>query len=123
ILDLAFHNLIFSYSGDERGTALQQVSFTAKPGETVALVGCSGAGKSTIAALIPRFYDVSEGVITLDGHPIQNYRLHDFRSNIAMVTQNVVLLMTACATTLPTVSCAMYPMKQLSRPQKLHMHG
>lgn len=89
--DLAFENVSFSYTGDERGTALHQVSFTAKPGETVALVGRSGAGKSTIAALIPRFYDVSEGVITLDGHPIQNYRLHDLRSNIAMVTQNVVL--------------------------------
>lgn len=89
--DLAFDNVSFSYTGDERGTALNKVSFSAKPGETVALVGRSGAGKSTIAALIPRFYDVTQGVITLDGHPIQDYRLHDLRSNIAMVTQNVVL--------------------------------
>lgn len=89
--DLAFDKVSFTYTGDERGTALQQVSFTAKPGETVALVGRSGAGKSTIAALIPRFYEVSEGVITLDGQPIQNYPLQSLRSNIAMVTQNVVL--------------------------------
>jgi len=89
--DLAFENVSFSYTGDERGTALRDVSFTAKPGETVALVGRSGAGKSTIAALIPRFYDVAEGVINLDGQPLQHYRLQDLRSNIAMVTQNVVL--------------------------------
>lgn len=89
--DIAFENVSFSYTGDERGTALRNVSFSARPGETVALVGRSGAGKSTIAALIPRFYEVSEGVITLDGHPIQDYRLQDLRTNIAMVTQNVVL--------------------------------
>lgn len=89
--DLAFENVGFSYTDDERGTALRNVSFSARPGETVALVGRSGAGKSTIAALIPRFYEVSDGVITLDGHPIQDYRLQDLRTNIAMVTQNVVL--------------------------------
>lgn len=89
--DLTFENVSFSYTDDERGTALRHVSFSARPGETVALVGRSGAGKSTIAALIPRFYEVSEGVITLDGHPIQDYRLQDLRTNIAMVTQNVVL--------------------------------
>src|SRR5699024_7327981 len=58
--DLACENVSFRYSGDERATALRDVSFTAKPGETVALVGRSGPGKSTIAALIPRFYDVAE---------------------------------------------------------------
>src|SRR5699024_185646 len=69
----------------------KNVSFVAKPGETVALVGRSGSGKSTIASLIPRFYEVDAGEILLDGHSITEYPLADLRSNIAMVTKTVVL--------------------------------
>ncbi len=89
--DLVFNQVSFSYQKDSKQQALTEVSFHASPGETVALVGRSGAGKSTIAALIPRFYEPTKGVITLDGEPLQHYRLKDLRSNIAMVTQNVVL--------------------------------
>src|SRR5699024_858275 len=89
--EVEFQEVRFSYTGADKNEALKGVSFVARPGETVALVGRSGAGKSTIASLIPRFYEVTQGSILLDGHPLTDYPLQDLRSNIAMVTQNVVL--------------------------------
>ncbi|MEY1661803.1 lipid A export permease/ATP-binding protein MsbA [Isoalcanivorax beigongshangi] len=86
---LEFRNVTFGYSPD--APVVQDLSFTVKPGETVALVGRSGAGKSTIATLIPRFYDPDQGEILLDGQPLTDYRLQDLRRQIAMVTQKVVL--------------------------------
>ena len=62
-----------------------------KPGEYVALVGSSGAGKTTLCSLIPRFYDVSGGAIYLDGKDIRNIRLKDLRNNIGIVQQDVYL--------------------------------
>src|SRR5699024_1177058 len=88
--EVEFQEVRFSYTGADKNEALKGVSFVARPGETVALVGRSGAGKSTIASLIPRFYEVTQGSILLDGHPLTDYPLQDLRSNIAMVTQNVV---------------------------------
>lgn len=89
--EIEFKDVLFSYTGTDKNAALKGVSFTAKPGETVALVGRSGAGKSTIASLIPRFYEVTSGEILLDNYSLTDYPLGDLRSNIAMVTQNVVL--------------------------------
>ena len=88
--ELIFDRVGFSYPGAER-KALSDVSFVVKPGETLALVGQSGGGKTTIAALLPRFFPVSEGAIRIDGHDIKDLKLASLRDNIAMVSQEVLL--------------------------------
>ncbi len=88
--DIRFENVTFSY-GVKNETVLHDISFEIKAGQTVALVGRSGSGKTTIANLLPRFYDVSQGKITLDGVNIQDYTLAYLRKHIALVNQNVVL--------------------------------
>jgi ABC-type multidrug transport system fused ATPase/permease subunit len=75
-----------------RGPALRDVSFTIYPGEVVALVGHSGAGKTTIAQLLPRLYDPQEGQVLLDGHDVRGFTLESLRSQISMVLQETVLL-------------------------------
>lgn len=85
-----FANVSFAYPGAER-SALKQVSFTAEPGESIALVGQSGSGKTTIANLLPRFYQIDEGAIRIDGHRIEDIRLECLRDNIALVSQEVML--------------------------------
>ena len=70
---------------------LAGVSFAVRPGETVAIVGRSGSGKSTLVNLLPRFYDVSAGSVRVDGHDIREYRLHDLRAQVSLVSQDVVL--------------------------------
>jgi subfamily B ATP-binding cassette protein MsbA len=70
---------------------IDNISFKVKKGQTVALVGASGGGKSTIANLIPRFYDVKGGQILIDGVDIRDYTLHSLRENIGLVTQDIVL--------------------------------
>ncbi|MCH8542764.1 MAG: lipid A export permease/ATP-binding protein MsbA [Alcanivorax sp.] len=87
--DIEFRNVSFGYNDSAR--VIKNLSFTVRAGETVALVGRSGAGKSTIATLMPRFYDPDEGMILLDGVPLPEYPLHSLRHQIAMVTQKVVL--------------------------------
>ncbi len=87
---IEFKNVYFEYSdGDER--VLQDIYFTIQKGEAVALVGPSGAGKSTIADLIPRFFDVTSGAILIDGHDIRSVRLKSLRSQMGIVTQEVIL--------------------------------
>jgi subfamily B ATP-binding cassette protein MsbA len=71
---------------------LENISFTAKPGQTVALVGASGGGKSSLAALIPRFFSPISGRITIDGVDIVNLTLPSLRKQIALVSQDIVLL-------------------------------
>jgi subfamily B ATP-binding cassette protein MsbA len=88
--DLVFDAVSFSYPGAER-KALVDVSFEAAAGKTVALVGASGGGKTTIGGLIPRFYSAASGRILLDGIDIQSLKLEDLRENIALVSQDVVL--------------------------------
>lgn len=87
---LEVRDLTFRYPGTEK-SVLDGISFTAEPGQMVALVGRSGSGKSTLANLIPRFYQHSEGQILLDGVEIQDYRLRNLRRHIALVTQQVNL--------------------------------
>lgn len=87
--ELAFENVGFSYDGESQ--ILSQVNFKVSPGETVAFVGMSGGGKSTIISLIPRFYDVTSGQISLDGQPIQNYEIESLRKQIGIVMQDNLL--------------------------------
>jgi ATP-binding cassette subfamily B protein len=90
--DVRYENVTFSYSADGR-LALDRISFHARPGETVALVGATGAGKSTLASLLPRFYELPEndGKIFIDGKEIREYAIRALRENIGLVTQESFL--------------------------------
>ncbi len=84
-----FEDVFFSY--DSRGAVLKNVDFEAKPGQIIALVGASGSGKSTIANLIPRFYDVTSGRITIDGIDIRDLSLASLRRHVGIVHQDTFL--------------------------------
>ncbi|MFP1907275.1 lipid A ABC transporter ATP-binding protein/permease MsbA [Lonsdalea quercina] len=88
--DLEFRHVDFAYPGKET-LALNDISLHVPPGKTVALVGRSGSGKSTIANLITRFYDIQSGEIILDGHDLRDYTLSSLRNQVALVSQNVHL--------------------------------
>jgi len=92
---LVFNNVVFSYDGET--DVLNGISFEVKKGDIIALVGPSGAGKSTIANLIPRFYDASSGAVLVDGINVKEYRLASLRSQIGIVSQNVILFNTTIA--------------------------
>ncbi len=85
-----FRNVSFSY-GDEDSPVLHDVSFIVEAGKSIAIVGHSGGGKSTLVGLLPRFYDVRSGELLLDGTPVQDYELANLRSNISLVSQDVIL--------------------------------
>lgn len=85
-----FENVSFAYEGTQE-KVLNQVNLKVKAGEYVALVGSSGAGKTTLCSLIPRFYDVTEGSVLLDGEDIRNLKLQSLRNQIGIVQQDVYL--------------------------------
>lgn len=87
--NIEFRDVTFGY--DPAQPVLRNLSFTMKSGETVALVGRSGAGKSTISSMLPRFFDPDQGEVLLDGVPLPEYQLAHLRAQIAMVSQKVVL--------------------------------
>ncbi len=87
--DVRFHNVTFSYDGKK--TVLKNVSLYAKPGQKIAFVGSTGAGKTTITNLINRFYDIQEGKITYDGINIKKIKKDDLRRSLAMVLQDTHL--------------------------------
>jgi subfamily B ATP-binding cassette protein MsbA len=88
--DVEFREVSFRYpTGSE--AVLHGVSFSARAGETVAIVGRSGSGKSTLASLVPRFYDVTGGAVLLDGVDVRDYALERLRAQISLVSQDVVL--------------------------------
>ncbi|WP_144510664.1 ABC transporter ATP-binding protein [Bacillus sp. FJAT-22090] len=87
--DIEFENVSFQY--DEHKSVLNNIDLTIKAGETVAFVGPSGAGKTTICSLIPRFYEVNEGAISIDGLNIQDITMQSLRSQIGIVQQDVFL--------------------------------
>lgn len=88
--DIVFENVTFAYSKNEP-PVLRDISFSVKAGETIALVGMSGGGKSTLVSLIPRFYDVTEGRILLDGVDIRDIRVRSLRDKIGIVFQDSFL--------------------------------
>ncbi|BDG33438.1 ABC transporter ATP-binding protein [Parageobacillus thermoglucosidasius] len=88
--DIVFENVTFAYDKNDL-PVLRDISFSVKAGETIALVGMSGGGKSTLVSLIPRFYDVTEGRILLDGIDIRNIRVRSLRDKIGIVFQDSFL--------------------------------
>jgi ATP-binding cassette, subfamily B, multidrug efflux pump len=86
---IEFKNVRFGYIENEE--VIKDISFTVNPGETVAIVGATGAGKSTIINLLNRFYEINSGEILIDGVSIKEYNLHSLRSHIAVVLQDVFL--------------------------------
>ncbi|PIC81968.1 ABC transporter ATP-binding protein [Sporosarcina sp. P1] len=86
--EIEFDSVSFAYEEDE---VLTNISLNIRPGETVALVGMSGGGKSTIISLIPRFYDVTSGAIRIDGHDIRDVKVKSLRDQIGMVLQDSIL--------------------------------
>ena len=87
---IVFDHVSFAYPGADEKT-LHDIDFTARKGETVAFIGSTGSGKSTLVNLIPRFFDVTEGRILVDGVDIRNLKLHDLRERIGYVPQKAVL--------------------------------
>lgn len=87
--DIEFTDVSFGY--DAHASVLKDLSFSIRAGETIAFVGPSGAGKTTICSLIPRFYDATSGVITIDGIPLKNITLKSLRNQIGVVQQDVFL--------------------------------
>jgi len=92
---LRFENVGFSYPGPEKRPVLKNISFEARRGETIGIVGPPGSGKSTIAHLIPRFYDITSGRITIDGQDIRKATLQSLRQNVAVVQQDSFLFTTS----------------------------
>jgi ATP-binding cassette subfamily B protein len=87
--EIVFENVSFSYDGNEK--VLENINITIPAGQTVALVGPSGGGKTTLCHLIPRFYDIKQGSIKIDGEDIRNYTLKSLRQNIGLVQQDIFL--------------------------------
>ncbi|WP_426151500.1 lipid A export permease/ATP-binding protein MsbA [Pseudomonas sp. DC3000-4b1] len=109
---LEVRHLNFVYPGTDR-PVLKDISFTAEPGQMIALVGRSGSGKSTLANLIPRFYQHSEGEILLDGVEVQDYRLRNLRRHIAQVNQQVTLFNDTVANNIAYGDLAGAPREQI----------
>lgn len=87
--DVNFQDVSFSYDGRE--SVLNHINFEAKAGESIALVGRSGAGKTTLVNLLTRFYDITDGEITIDGHPISKITLKSLRQQVGLVPQETVI--------------------------------
>lgn len=116
--DIEVKHVTFTYSGKEK-PALRDVSFNIPPGKTVALVGRSGSGKSTIANLFTRFYDVDSGSILLDGHDIREYKLTNLRQHFGLVSQNVHLFNDTIANNIAYAAKEQYSRKQIEQAAKL----
>ena len=110
--EIEFKQVSYAYRQGQQ--VLHDVSFTIAAGKTIALVGHSGSGKTTIASLLPRFYEVSQGVITLDGFPINEISLSSLREQMALVSQHVTLFNDTLANNIA------YGRTNVSREQIIH---
>ncbi|KAA9001391.1 lipid A ABC transporter ATP-binding protein/permease MsbA [Affinibrenneria salicis] len=116
--DLVFKHVNFAYPGKEM-LALNDVNFHIPPGKTVALVGRSGSGKSTIANLLTRFYDIQSGEILLDGYDLREYTLASLRSQVALVSQNVHLFNDTIANNIAYASNNRYSREEIERAAQM----
>ncbi|MGR5119108.1 lipid A ABC transporter ATP-binding protein/permease MsbA [Vibrio astriarenae] len=116
--DVSVEDVTFTYSGKET-PALKSVSFDLPKGKTVALVGRSGSGKSTIANLFNRFYDVDSGSIKLDGYDIRDYELKNLREHFALVSQNVHLFNDTIANNIAYAADESYTREQIEEAARL----
>lgn len=116
--DIEFRNVTFTYPGRET-PALRNVSLRIPAGKTVALVGRSGSGKSTIASLITRFYDIDDGEILIDGHDIREYTLSSLRNQVALVSQNVHLFNDTIANNIAYARAEQYTHEDIERAAKM----
>ncbi|KAB0303258.1 lipid A ABC transporter ATP-binding protein/permease MsbA [Vibrio fortis] len=116
--EVEVQDITFTYQGAD-APALENVSFIIPKGKTLALVGRSGSGKSTIASLFTRFYDVDSGSIKLDGHDIRDYELKNLRQHFALVSQNVHLFNDTVANNIAYAAEEEYTREQIEHAAKL----
>lgn len=116
--DIEFQNVTFTYATKEH-PALDDISFTLPAGKSVALVGRSGSGKSTIANLITRFYDIDKGSIRIDGHDIREYTLESLRSQVALVSQHVYLFNDTIANNIAYATDGRYTREQIEKAAEM----
>ncbi|KFA96648.1 Lipid A export ATP-binding/permease protein MsbA [Vibrio mediterranei] len=116
--DIKVNDITFTYQGTEK-PALRHVSFDLPAGKTIALVGRSGSGKSTIANLFTRFYDVDSGHIELDGHKIDDIKLTNLRKHFGLVSQNVHLFNDTIANNIAYATDGEYSREQIEHAAKL----
>jgi len=117
-VEVSVKDVTFTYQGKD-APALRSVSFDIPLGKTVALVGRSGSGKSTIANLFTRFYDVDSGSIELDGHDVRDYKLTNLRSHFALVSQNVYLFNDTIANNIAYAATEEYSREQIEKAARL----
>lgn len=116
--DVEVKDVTFTYQGKEK-PALRDVSFKIPQGKSVALVGRSGSGKSTIANLFTRFYDVDSGSIMLDGHDVRDFKLKNLRSHFALVSRNVHLFNDTIANNIAYAAEEEYSREQIEEAARL----
>nr|WP_308282196.1 MULTISPECIES: lipid A ABC transporter ATP-binding protein/permease MsbA [Providencia] len=116
--DIKFEHVTFTYETKEH-PALDDISFTLPAGKSVALVGRSGSGKSTIANLITRFYDIDEGMIQIDGHDIREYTLASLRNQVALVSQHVYLFNDTIANNIAYATDGNYSREQIEKAAEM----
>ncbi|SIN83526.1 lipid A ABC transporter ATP-binding protein/permease MsbA [Salinivibrio sp. ES.052] len=116
--DIHVEDVVFTYPSRE-APALRHVSFDLPAGKTLALVGRSGSGKSTIANILTRFYELDSGSITLDGVPIEQYTLGNLRQHVAVVSQNVHLFNDTVANNIAYAAVDKYSREQIEHAAKL----
>jgi len=116
--DVDFRNVTFTYPGRDT-PALRDINLHIPEGKTVALVGRSGSGKSTIAGLITRFYDIDEGQILLDGHDLREYTLTSLRNQVALVSQNVHLFNDTVANNIAYARTQEYSREEIEKAAKM----
>jgi len=112
--DVEFKNVTFTHPGRDI-PALREISFSLPEGKTVALVGRSGSGKSTIANLLTRFYDIQEGQILMDGHDLREYTLSSLRDQVALVSQNVHLFNDTIANNIAYARTDIYSREEIEK--------